>query len=168
MRNPIVRAVCRLAAMAAAAFAFYRYSWMPAHANHVLKAVQTRTQTALTAPGDRAIFAARDNIAFLRTITNACRLSVDYHLLYAANDRILGNNDEAIEHYTAALAADHRPEIYLDRGITYLEEGKLDPATADIALAARFNALYLDYIDAGMRARVEAVNKAVPYNPPPR
>jgi tetratricopeptide (TPR) repeat protein len=168
MRNPLLRAVCRLAATAVAAFAFYRYSWMPAHANHVLKSVQTRSETALQTPGDRAIFAARDNIAFLQTITNACQLSVDYHLLYAVNDRILGRNDDAIEHYTAALEADHRPEIYLDRGITYLEEGKLDPATADIALAARFNPQYLENIDAGMQARVAAVNKAVPYNPPPR
>lgn len=167
MRNPIARAVCRLAATAAAAFAFYRYSWMPAHANHVLKFVQTRTQTALETGGDRAIFAARDNIGFLQTITNACQLSVDYHLLYAVNERILGNNDDAIEHYTAALAADHRPEIYLDRGTTYLEEGKLDPATADIALAARFNPAYLQNVDAGMQARVADVNKG-PYNPPPR
>jgi tetratricopeptide (TPR) repeat protein len=168
MRNPFARAVCRLTATAAAAFAFYQYSWMPEHANHVLKFVQTRTGTALDTGGDRAIFAARDNIAFLQTITNACRLSVDYHLLYAVNDRILGRNDDAIEHYTAALAADHRPEIYFDRGITYLEEGKLDPATADIALAARFNPLYLENVDAGMQARVAALNKAVPYNPPPR
>ena len=156
------------AATAAAAFAFYGYSWMPEHANHVLKVVQTRTQTALETPGDRAIFAARDNIAFLQTVANACQLSVDYHLLYAVNDRILGRNDDAIEQYTAALAADHRPEIYFDRGITYLEEGKLDPATADLALAARFNPNYLDNVDAGMQARVAAVNKAVPYNPPPR
>lgn len=168
MRNPLARAVCRLAATAAAAFAFYFYSWMPEHANHVLKFVQTRTQTALETGGDRAIFAARDNIARLQTITNACQLSIDYHLIYAVNDRILGRNDDAIEHYTAALAADHRPEIYLDRGITYLEEGKLDPATADIALAARFNPQYLENVDAGMQARVAAVNKAVPYNPPPR
>ena len=75
MRNPIARAVCRLAATAAAAFAFYRYSWMPEHANHVLKTVQTRTQSALETPGDRAIFAARDNITFLQTVTNACQLS---------------------------------------------------------------------------------------------
>jgi tetratricopeptide (TPR) repeat protein len=119
-------------------------------------------------PGDRAIFAARDNIAILQTVTDACRLSVDYHLIYAVNDRILGRNDDAIEHYTAALTSDHRPEIYFDRGITYLEEGKLDPATADIALAARFNPTYLENVDAGMQARVAAVNKAVPYNPPPR
>lgn len=167
MRNPFARAVCRLAATAAAAFAFYRYSWMPEHANHVLKFVQTRTQTALETGGDRAIFAARDNVDFLQTITNACRLSVDYQLLYAVNERILGRNDDAIEHYTAALAADHRPEIYFDRGITYLEEGKLDPATADIALAARFSPQYLENVDAGMQERVAAVNKA-PYNPPPR
>jgi tetratricopeptide (TPR) repeat protein len=168
MRNPIARAVCRLVASVAAAFAFYRYSWMPEHANHVLKTVQARTVTALATPGDRAIFTARDNIAILQTVTNACRLSVDYHLLYAVNDRILGLSDDAIAHYTAALAADHRPEIYFERGVTYLEEGKLDPATSDIALAVRFNDLYLESVDAGMQARVRAINQAVPYNPPPR
>jgi tetratricopeptide (TPR) repeat protein len=168
MRNPFVRAVCRLAAMTAAAFAFYRYAWMPEHADHLLKSIQTRTQTALETPGDRAIFAARDNIERLQTIENVCRLSIDYHLIYAANDRILGRYDEAIEHYTAALSADHRPEIYFDRGATYLEEGKLDPATADLALAVRFNPIYIQELDATMQNRVEAMNKDVPYNPPPR
>ncbi|MBV8546998.1 MAG: hypothetical protein JO088_19840 [Acidobacteria bacterium] len=168
MRNPLVRAVCRLAATAAAAAAFYRYSWMPEHADHVLKSLQTRTQTALDASGDRAIFAARDNIALLQTIADVSQLSVDYHLIYAANDRILGRNDEAIEHYTAALAADHRPEIYFDRGITYLEERKLEPATADIAMAARFNPGYIDDVDFGMRDRVTAMIKGLPYNPPSR
>ncbi|MEA2416222.1 MAG: hypothetical protein QOI58_2879 [Thermoanaerobaculia bacterium] len=168
MRNPFARTACRLAAIAAAAAAFYRYSWMPEHANHLLKTLQTRTQTAADIGGDRAIFAARDNIALLQTITNSCQLSVDYHLIYAANDRILSRNDEAIAHYTEALSADHRPEIYFDRGVTYLEEGKLDPATADIALATRFNPGFLEGVDAGMQARVAAVNKAVPYNPPPR
>jgi tetratricopeptide (TPR) repeat protein len=168
MRNPVMRLVCRLAATAAAALTLYRYSWMPEHANRVLKTVQTRTQTALETPGDRAIFAARDNIALLQMVPNPHQLAVNYHLLYAANDRILGRNDDAIEHYTAALSAEHRPEIYFDRGITYLEEGKLDPATADIALAARFNPWYLESVDAGMQSRVNAVIKAVPYNPPPR
>jgi len=167
MRNPFARFVCRLAATTAAAFAFYRYSYMPEHANHVLKFVQTRTETALETGGDRAIFAARDNIAFLQTITNACRLSVDYQLLYAVNERILSNKDDAIEHYTAALAADHRPEIYFERGMTYLEQRKPDPAIADMALAVRFNPVYLDSLDEEMRQRIAAVNKA-PYNPPPR
>jgi tetratricopeptide (TPR) repeat protein len=168
MRNPFARAGCRLAAIAAAAAAFYHYSWMPEHANHVLKLLQTRTQTATDIGGDRAIFAARDNIALLQTITNSCQLSVDYHLIYAVNDRILGRSDEAIAHYTAALQSDHRPEIYFERGITYLEERKLDAATEDIALAVRFNPGFFDSIDAQMQARVAAVNKAVPYNPPPR
>jgi tetratricopeptide (TPR) repeat protein len=109
--------------------------------------------------GDRATFAARDNIERLQSVAGTCQLSVDYHLLFAANARMLGRSDEAIEHYTAALAADHRPEIYFDRGITYLEEGKLDAATPDIALAVRFNPQFLYEIDAGMQQRILAVNK---------
>ena len=168
MRNAVLRAVCRFAATAAAAVVFYGYSWMPAHANHVLKTVQTRTKTAMETPGDRAIFAARDNIALLQTLREPRQLAIDYHLLYAANEHILGRNDDAIEHYTAALAADHRPEIYFDRGLTYLEEGKLDEATSDIALAARFNPWYVGLVDSGMQSRVNEMNKTVPYNPPPR
>ncbi|HEX3578157.1 MAG TPA: hypothetical protein VHY33_06305 [Thermoanaerobaculia bacterium] len=168
MRSPVARAICRLAATLAAAFAFYRYSWLPEHTDRMLKSLQTRTETAMNTPGDRGIFAARDNIAMLQTITNACKLSIDYHLIYAVNARILHRNDEAIEHYTEALTIDHRPEIYFDRGTTYLEEGKLDPATSDIALAVRFNPNYIENVDAGMQSRIKAVIDAVPYNPPPR
>ena len=167
MRNLALRAVCRLAATAAAALVFYGYSWMPSHANHVLKTVQTRTQTALETTGDRAIFAARDNIALLQTVAEPRQLAIDYHLLYAVNDRILGRHDDAVAHYNAALEADRRPEIYYERGLTLLEQGKLDAATADIALAARFNPMYFDDVDKGMQDRITAVNKSVPYNPPP-
>ncbi len=168
MRNALARALCRLAAVAAAAFAVYDYAWMPEHADHLLKSLTVRTQAALQVDGDRAVFVARDNLARLQTIERAGRLSVDYHLISAVNDRILGRNDEAIEHYTAALAADHRPEIYFDRGTTYLKEGNLDAATADIALAGRFNPAFLEDVDAGMQERVAALNKTLPYNPPPR
>jgi tetratricopeptide (TPR) repeat protein len=167
MRNPLARAVCRLAAAAAAALAAYRYAWLPEHADHVLKSVEVRTQAALQMSDVRAVLVARDNLERLQPIAGACRLSVDYHLIYAVNARILGRNNDAIGHYTAALASDHRPEIYFDRGTTYLEEGKLDAATADIALAVRFNPMYLDEVDTGMRERVAAVNKAIPHDPPP-
>jgi tetratricopeptide (TPR) repeat protein len=168
MRNALARALCRLAAVAAAALAVYDYAWMPEHADHILKSLTLRTQAALQMEGDRAVFMARDNLARLQPVERAGKLSVDYHLICAVNDRIIGRNDEAIEQYTAALAADHRPEIYFDRGVTYLKEGNLDAATADIALAVRFNSEYLNDVDAGMQERVAALNKAVPYNPPPR
>lgn len=168
MRNALARALCRLAAVAAAALAVHYYAWMPEHADHILKSLTLRTQAALQVDGDRAVFIARDNLARLQPIEGAGKLSVDYHLICAVNDRILGRNGEAIEHYTAALAADHRPEIYFDRGVTYLKEGNLDAATADIALAVRFNPVFLEDVDAGMQERVAAFNKTVPYNPPPR
>lgn len=166
MRNPLLRALCRLAAATAAVLAAYRFAWLPEHADHVVKSVTSRTQAALRMNSDRVMVVARDNIERLQPIAGTCQLSVDYHLVYAVNARILGRNNEAIEHYTAALAADHRPEIYFDRGVTYLEVGKLDAATADIALAVRFNPVYLDDIDVGMQERVAAINKAIPHDPP--
>jgi tetratricopeptide (TPR) repeat protein len=168
MRNSLVRAVCRLVAVVAAALAFYRFAWLPAHANHVIQNVTTRTQAALQMGHERAVIVARENLELLQPVADADHFSVDYHMVYAANARILGRNDDAIEHYTGALAADHRPEIYFERGLTYLDEGKLDAATADLALAARFNSTYFDAVDAGMQQRITTVNKSVPYNPPPR
>jgi tetratricopeptide (TPR) repeat protein len=168
MRNSLLRALCRLLATAAAVLAVYRYAWLPEYADHVLKSVMVRSQAALQMSPDRAMAIARTNLDRLEPIAGASQLSVDYHLTYAVNARILHRTDDAIEHYTAALAADHRPEIYFDRGVTFLEEGKLDPATADIAMAVRFDPVYLEDIDSGMQARVAALNKAVPYNPPPR
>ena len=167
MRNPLLRALCRLAAAAAAVLAAYRYAWLPEDADHVVKAVTSRTQAALQMNGDRVMRIARDNIDRLQPISGICRMSVEYHLVYAVNARILGRNNEAIEHYTAALAADHRPEIYFDRGMTYLEAGKVDAATADIALAVRFNPQFLTDADAGMQERVAAANKSIPHDPPP-
>jgi tetratricopeptide (TPR) repeat protein len=168
MRNPLLRAFCRLGATIAAALALYRYAWLPEHIDHVLKQVTSRTEDALQMPGDRAAAVAHANIDRLEPIARPCAYSVNYQMDYAVNARILGRNDDAIEHYTAALQADHRPEIYFGRGLTYLEEGKLDEATADIALAARFNQYYLEDVDVAMQERVRAFNKSVPYNPPPR
>jgi tetratricopeptide (TPR) repeat protein len=168
MRNAVARTVCRLVATVAAAAALYRYAWLPAYADHVLKSVTTRSEAALQMSGNQAVFAARDNLERLQAIAAACRLSVAFHLVYAVNARILGRNDDAIEHYTAALAVDQRPEIYFDRGTTYLDEKKLDAAIADVAMAVRFNPVYLESVDAEMRERVTAFNKSVPYNPPPR
>jgi tetratricopeptide (TPR) repeat protein len=168
MPNALTRAVCRLVATVAAAAALYRFAWLPEYADHVLRSVTVRSEAALQMSGNQAVFAARDNLERLQPIASTCRLSVAYHLVYAVNLRILGRNDDAIEHYTAALAADQRPEIYFDRGTTYLDEKKLDAATADIALATRFNPNYLESVDGAMRERVAAFNKSVPYNPPPR
>src|ERR1700760_1397515 len=102
MRNPLARALCRLAAVAAAAVAVYYAAWMPEHADHVLKSLTVRTQAAMQMDGDRAVIIARETRPRPQPIEGTCRLSVDYHLIAAVNDRILGRNGEAIEHYTAA------------------------------------------------------------------
>lgn len=167
MRSFPVRILCRLVAAIAAAMALYYEAWLPEHADHVLAFVTERTKAALQMTTNQATFTARDNLERLQPIGRTSQLSVAYHLVYAVNLRILGRNDEAIEHYTAALAADHRPEIYFDRGSTYLEQKRLDAATADIALATRFNPYYLDSLDPVMRERVAAFNKAAPFYRPP-
>lgn len=168
MRNAAARNVCRTLAVFAAAIALRQFVWASFHTNRVLKTVTSRTEAALQANGDRAVMLARTNLDELQPLAQWSRDSVTYHLLYAANARILRRDDEAIDHYSAAIAADPRPEIYFDRGVTYLEEQQIERATDDIAFACRFDRSYLTEVDTTMQERVQARNKAVPYNAPPR
>lgn len=168
MHNAAGRTAVRAAAVIAAALALRQYVYLPLHANHVYKIVTLRTEAALQSNETRADRLALQNLADLEPLAASSRTSVDFHLIYAANARILRRNQEAIEHYTAAIAANPRPEIYFERGITYLEEKQLEPATEDLALACRFDPAYLTGVDETMQQRINARNKAVPYNAPPR
>ena len=169
MRNPIVRAVCRLAATAAAAFAFYRYSWMPEHANHVLKTVQTRTQTALETPGDRANFAARDNIAFLQTDHQrlpALRRLPPHLRRQRPHPRPQRRRDRALHRRAGGRPSSRnlfRPRRHLSRR----GEARCRPRRTSPWPRVSIRCISTS-VDAGMQERVAAVNKAVPYNPPPR
>jgi tetratricopeptide (TPR) repeat protein len=157
--SPILRIACRVAVTVVAAAALYRYSFEPIYANRALKDIELRTRGALVAAmsEDRAVMTARDNLERLARFEPRCLLAVEYHMLWAANDRILHRTDDALAHYTLALAMEHRPEIYFERGLTYLEKGDVDEATADVARAARFNPNYIPEVTGQLQQRVLAV-----------
>ena len=159
MVKSMLRAACRVVITIIAAAALYRYSFEPIHANRALKDVELRTRGALDGAmsDDRAVMTARDNLERLGRFEPRCLLAVEYHMLWAANDRILHRTDDALTHYTLALAMEHRPEIYFERGLTYLEKGDVDRATADVTLAARFNPNYVNEVNGELARRVAAV-----------
>ena len=154
MRNPIVRWGIRIAAIVLAALALDHYAVRPWRANRLLFIIQQRSQIAIRSGPDRAARIARQNIDDLQTIAPACKTNVDYYILLAANARIMDDYPLAIRQYTAALAADHRPEIYFNRGMTYLESGNLQAAMPDLVRAARFRPMLLDELDGELRERV--------------
>lgn len=154
MHNPGVRWTIRIAALALAVLALHRDVIEPWEANRILWAVQQRSKMAFQSGPDRAARIARFNIDELRPIERTCSTNVDYYLLLAANARIMGDSALAISEYTAALSADHRPEIYFNRGMTYLESGNAEAAMPDFVRAVRFNPNYLDSLDGELRQRI--------------
>jgi tetratricopeptide (TPR) repeat protein len=159
MIKSTLRVACRAVLAVIAAAALYRYSFEPIYANRALKDTELRTRAALDGAmsDDRAVMTARDNLERLGRFEPRCLLAVEYHMLWAANDRILHRSDDALAHYTLALAMEHRPEIYFERGLTYLEKGDVDAATEDVARAARFNANYISEVNGELQRRVVAV-----------
>ena len=139
----------------AAAFALYTYAWLPYRANHVLFDVGQRTEAAEPADLLKGMSVARTNLALLDSVAAVGRTDVNYHMLYAANARLLRRPDIARRHYDTALTIERRPEIYLQRGFNTLESGNLDGAMPDFIRAVRFNRAMLDQLGGHLGQRVE-------------
>jgi hypothetical protein len=154
-----LRWICRVAVLAAAGMALYRYSWLPYRANHVLFAVEQRGEAAEAADPLKGMPVARTNIAMLESVEAGCRTNVNYQMLYAANARVLRRPDLARQHYDAALAIEGRPEIFMQRGFTSLEAGHVDAAFADFVHAIRFNPRMIDQL-AGEEIRLRVWHEA--------
>ena len=99
---------------------------------------------------------ARQNLERLDALGGNCRDDLNWLMLYAANCRIVGDRQGAVEAYTRALRLYQRPEIYYNRGVTLLEMREPDRAIGDLALAANFNPVLLEQFDA---ATVEQIRK---------
>jgi tetratricopeptide (TPR) repeat protein len=152
------RIAARVIAVLLAAAAFRSLVWAPLYANRALKLIELRTRAADIA-SDRRIFLARDNLDALARVEPSAIVAVDYHMLYAANDRIIGLPQDAIEHYTAALGIEHRPEIYFERGMTWLEARNVDAAVRDLTVAVRFDPVYMESLDLQTRSLITAAQQ---------
>ncbi len=151
------RIVFRAIVLVFAIVALHRLVWLPWSANRILSEVEARSMVALNS-GDtvRTALIARQNIEQLHRIAPATREDANYYMLYAANARFLGDQELAADLYTTALQrVDHRPEIYYERGLVYLQMGKVDRAVADLARAARFNPMVVGDLSGELQDRVK-------------
>ena len=143
-----------MAVLLVAGLALHQYSWLPYRANHVLFEVEQRGEAAEAADPLKGMPIARTNIAMLESVEQGCRTNVNYHMLYAANARVLRRPDLALQHYDAALALDMRPEILMQRGLIELETGHVDTAFADFVRAVRFNPGMIEQLGGQYREQV--------------
>lgn len=144
----------RVIVVLAAMLALYRYTWLPYEANHVLFEVSQHNDTAEMSDPLKGMPVARADIALLESVEAGCRTDANYHMLYAANARVLRRPDLARQHYDAALTIDRRPEIFMQRGLTALESGDVELAVPDFVRATRFSAVMAEQLDGELRERV--------------
>jgi tetratricopeptide (TPR) repeat protein len=155
MRFGIV--LIRLAAIAAAALAIERFSIAPYHCTHIIPLVEQRTHVALERADEyRSKEIARTNLELLDLARRGCHNEVDLYLLLAFNKHILGHTDAALADLNAALQIDNRPELYFDRGMMLVDQGKIDDAVRELATAIEFNPTLVSGLDGELLNRVNA------------
>lgn len=144
VNSPLVRWAIRLVAIAAASLGIFWFFWLPNEANHMLLEIDRDTGRIEKLPRDVRVTEARDHLEKLARFERVSRLSVDYYMIMAANERMANDQQRAIDLYSLALTIDRRPELYLWRGRTYFDMGRYDAGIADLYTAVRYNK-YLIY-----------------------
>src|ERR1043165_5440962 len=122
--------LARVAAVVAAAFAIDRLCVRPYRGAAVETEVQQRSTIAEAVDHQRAVILVRENLHDLNRVAPDRRLAPSWYMLYGGNLELVDRWREATDVYTRALAIDHRPEIYFNRGLGLLRLGQLDAAIA--------------------------------------
>ena len=112
----------------------------------------------------RAARRARRTLEMLSVCEEDLRHDVDFYMLAAANDRILGAQADAEAMYAKGLELDRRPELYYGLGSVQLEQGKTSAAVASFVNAVTFNREMMNDVPSAIRPQVLAiVQRNFPY-----
>jgi cytochrome c-type biogenesis protein CcmH/NrfG len=99
---------------------------------------------------------ASNNVAACRRCLAIYPGDFQLHMLMAANLRILGNDEEALQSYERARAIAERPEIYAQMAEIEIERGNLDTARSLLLSAAMFNVRLVETVDEPLRGEIQA------------
>ena len=137
--------IIAIVAIAGAVWAAKRFAYDPFVCENKKLRIRSRTEEALGI-GDpfRTAPAVRSNLALIDECLPKRPGDVDYLMLRAANDRVLGNYEGARASYQQALRYDRRPELYAELGVTDLQMGRRDEALDALFQAVLFSRIYLD------------------------
>jgi len=98
---------------------------------------------------------ARENLRRARILEERCPASLHAFLLEAANEQILGGDEDAIRTLRRSLTVARRPEIYFALGTLLVRVGRIDEAVEEYATGGDFNRSMIETIDAAeLRRRV--------------
>jgi O-antigen ligase/polysaccharide polymerase Wzy-like membrane protein len=129
--------------IAGAAWVTRRFAWDPFVCEAKKLQLQARTNAALDASDAfSAAPIARDNIASAGECLTKRRGDIDLLMIRAANDRVLGNFDDARATYLEALRYDRRPELYYELGTVDLQRGHRAEGVDELFQAVLFSRTY--------------------------
>jgi hypothetical protein len=145
-----------IVAIAGAAWIAKRFAYDPFVAETHKLGVKRRTEQAMNL-GDPLQSApmARETLVTIGRYLPKHPGDVDYLMMRGANDRLLGNYDDARAAYQEALRFDRRPELYYELGCTELQMGRRDEALDTLFQAVLFSRIYLDSLSPDV---VDALN----------
>lgn len=149
--------VAAIIAIAGAAWIARHFAYDPFVAETKKLALKSRTEQAMNS-GDssRSAPMARDNLVTISQFLPKRPGDVDYLMMRGANDRVLGNYDDARAAYQEALSYDRRPELYYELGCTDLQLGRRDEALDALFQAVLFSRIYLDSLSPDVVAALNA------------
>jgi O-antigen ligase len=144
-------------AIAGAVWIAKRFAYDPFVCEGKKLQIKTRTEDALgIGESFRSAPVARENIVAIDQCLPRRAGDVDYLMLRAANDRVLGNYESARGSYQEALRYDRRPELYAELGVTDLQMGRRDEALDALFQAVLFSRIYLDSLSPDVAAELKA------------
>ncbi|HVR39336.1 MAG TPA: tetratricopeptide repeat protein [Thermoanaerobaculia bacterium] len=148
----LLRLLASAIVIVAAFPALERYCWRPYRCNQIEKAAAKTTERNIeVGGGDTESIRAREITRRLIACMDDKPADVTVYMLTAANERVLGNYEQAIAWYQKALTYDRRPEIYFGIGETYLEMGNMEQAHRYFVATAVFRMDFVKDIPTKMR-----------------
>lgn len=152
-----VAALIAIAAIAGAVWIALRFAYDPLVSEAKKLQVQARTEEAMNLGEPfRSAPVARDNLSTIAQYLAKRPGDVDYLMMRAANQRVLGDFEDARATYQEALRYDRRPELYYELGSTDLRLGRRDEGVDALFQAALFSRTYLDSLTPDVAAEIKA------------
>ncbi len=160
-----VRRLTAIAVVAAGAYAFYFFCVLPYRCNRIKNAHILSTESAYANIGtpEGSLQARRNLAALLECMRPTCR-DVSLDMIAAANDRVLGRQDEAIRLYRDALRRDRRPEIYVNLAAAEAAAGDRGAAREDLLRASLFSPWAIKSVEDG-QLREEVIRRLIALRP---
>jgi tetratricopeptide (TPR) repeat protein len=98
---------------------------------------------------------ARSNVITCRVCIERFPQDHHWYMLLGANQRVLGERDEAIRSFQQALALIERPEIYAQIAELEIERGNVEAGRTALMTASIFQIFYIDYVSEPMRSEIQ-------------